>query len=269
MRTERGARTISIGTNTLASSIILVCRRKDENVITTTRREFINSLRQEIPIALRKLQQGNIAPVDLAQAVIGPGMSVFSRYKQVLEADGAKMTIRTALALINQVLDEFLTEQEGDYDSDTRWAVAWYEQNGHNQASYGIAETLSKAKNTSVEGLVEAGILEARAGKVRLLNRDELKKDWSPEKDKRFTTWEATHYLIKVLEGDGEQDAAELLSNLGSNAEAARDLAYRLYSICERKGWAQEALGYNMLVVAWPHLKDLASKIQPLQQTFL
>jgi putative DNA methylase len=194
-------------------------------------------------------------------------MAVFSRYKQVLEADGTPMRVRTALALINQALDEFLAEQEGEYDGDTRWALAWYEQYGHEQGPYGVAETLSKAKNTSVEGLVEAGFLEARAGKVRLLRRDQLDPNWNPQKDKRPTAWEACQHLIYALEKGGEQGAAALLSNLGILSEAARDLAYRLYTVCERKGWAQDALGYNMLVVAWPRLKEYArAKEQSNQQ---
>ncbi len=175
MRTERSARSVSQGTNALASSVLLVCRPRLNSASTITRRDFWAELKRELPSALRKLQLGNIAPVDLAQAAIGPGMAVFSRYKQVLEADGSPMRVRTALALINQALDEFLAEQEGEYDADTRWALAWYEQYGFNEGPFGVAETLSKAKNTSVGGLGEAGVLVARAGKVRLLSRTELK----------------------------------------------------------------------------------------------
>ena len=197
-------------------------------------------------------------------------MAIYSRYNAVLEADGKPMSVRTALGLINQALDEYLTEQEGEYDSDTRWALAWFEQFGHNEAAYGVAETLSKAKNTSVSGLEDAGILEARAGKVRLYRRDELNTDWDPKKDKRLTAWESAAHLIYALENGGEKSAAELLANLGSVAEVARDLAYRLYTVCERKGWAQDALGYNMLVVAWPRLKELAArKVEPSQEKLL
>jgi len=208
----------------LASSIILVCRPRSENTPPAARREFLAILKRELPPALRQLQQGSIAPVDLAQAAIGPGMAVFSRYKQVLEADGSPMRVRTALGLINQALDEYLAEQEGEYDTDTRWALAWYEQYGHEQGPYGVAETLSKAKNTSVEGLVDAGILEARAGKVRLLRRDELDPEWDPLKDKRPTAWEACQHLIHNLEKGGEQSAAALLAELGGLSETARDL---------------------------------------------
>ncbi|MCC6958027.1 MAG: DUF1156 domain-containing protein [Anaerolineales bacterium] len=258
MRTERPGRSVGLGANALASSIVLVCRPRSETKKDVTRRDFLAILKRQLPHALHQLQQGSIAPVDLAQAAIGPGMAVFSRYKQVLEADGSPMSVRTALALINQALDEFLAEQEGEYDADTRWALAWYEQYGFNEGPYGVAETLSKAKNTSVGGLEEAGVLLARAGKVRLLSRTELKEDWDPTQDKRPTAWEAVQHLIRALDTHGEQGAARLLSRLGGLGETARDLAYRLYTICERKGWAQDALGYNMLVVAWPRLKEMA-----------
>jgi putative DNA methylase len=268
VRTEAISRLRAIGANALASSIVLVCRPRPAVASTATRRDFIAALRQELPSALRQLQQGSIAPVDLAQAAIGPGMAIFSSYKQVLEADGTPMRVRTALALLNQALDEFLAEQEGEYDGDTRWALAWYEQYGHEQGPYGVAETLSKAKNTSVEGLVEAGFLEARAGKVRLLRRDELDPEWDPQKDKRPTAWEACQHLIYILEKGGEQAAAALLAKLGSLSETARDLAYRLYTVCERKGRAQDALGYNMLVVAWPRIKDQANKQSRQEKLF-
>ncbi len=273
MRTEMENRSVGQGVNALASSIVLVCRPRPQNAPSCSRREFLAALKKELAPALRELQQGSIAPVDLAQAAIGPGMAVFSRYSAVLEADGSPMSVRTALALINQALDEYLAEQEGEYDADTRWALAWFEQFGHNEAPFGVAETLSKAKNTSVNGLAEAGILEARGGKVRLLRRDELSPSprgrgargeggevWDPLHDKRPTAWEAVQHLIHALESQGEAPAAELLTKLGAFAAPARDLAYRLYTVCERKGWAQDALGYNMLVVAWPRLKELAAR---------
>ncbi len=246
--------------NSLASSIVIVCYPRPGKALSTSRRDFLAALKRELAPALRQFQQGNIAPVDLAQAAIGPGMAVFSRYKQVLEADGSPMRVRSALGLINKTLDEFLAEQEGEYDSDTRWALAWFEQYGHEQGPFGVAETLSKAKNTSVDGLVEAGFLEARAGKVRLLRRDELDPDWDPQKDKRLTAWEACQHLIYALDTGGESAAASLLSRMGALGENARDLAYRLYTVCERKGWAQDALGYNMLVVAWPRIKEQSGK---------
>lgn len=270
MRTESPGRAVARGTNALASSIVLVCRPRPENAPRITRRDFLRALKRELPDALRKLQQGNIAPVDLAQAAIGPGMAVFSRYGKVIESDGTPMRVRTALALINQTLDEFLAEQEGEFDGDTRWAVSWFEQHGMEQGPYGEAETLSVARNTSVSGLVEAGILEAKAGKVRLLKREELKADWDPETDKRSSVWEITQYLIRALETQGERGAAALLRKLGARGDATRDLAYRLYTICERKGWAQEALAYNSLVVAWPEITRLArdeSSAEPMQSS--
>ncbi len=268
LRTER-EHGLKASMNALASSIVLVCRPRAADAGSSTRREFLAALKKELPLALRKLQQGAIAPVDLAQAAIGPGMAVFSRYTTVLESDGTPMRVRAALALINQALDEFLAEQEGEYDSDTRWALAWYEQFGHNEGAYGVAETLSKAKNTSIDGLADAGILEARAGKVRLLRRDEIDIDWEPDKDKRLTAWEAAQHLIFTLDKGGEQAAGEMLSKIGALGETVRDLGYRLYTICERKGWAQEALAYNMLVVAWPRLKELASRQAPKQEKLI
>ncbi len=218
----------------------------------------MNALRQELPEALRNLQYGNIAPVDLAQAAIGPGMAVFTRYAKVIESDGSAMSVRTALGIINQVLDEVLAEQEGDFDPDTRWALAWFEQFGTQEGPFGVAETLSKAKNTAVGGLVEAGIVKARGGKVQLLGRSDLPRNWDPAADKRLTVWETTQHLIRRLDQDGESGAAALLNKLGGIGETARELAYRLYAICERKKWAEEALAYNGLVIAWPELTKLA-----------
>lgn len=198
MRTERPSG-VKVAVNALASSIILVCRPRPDDAPITTRRDFLRLLKQELPAALRDLQRGNIAPVDLAQASIGPGMAIFSRHKQVLEADGSTMRVRTALALINQALDEYLAEQEGEYDADTRWALAWYEQFAFNEGPFGDAETLSKAKNTSVGGMVEAGILAARGGKVRLIDRADLRDDWNPEGDTRLTVWEVVQDRKSVV----------------------------------------------------------------------
>ncbi|WMT57127.1 hypothetical protein RCV51_14045 [Truepera radiovictrix] len=261
MRTERKGRSNANSANALASSIVLVCRPRSETAPTATRREFLTALRRELPDALRNLQQGSIAPVDLAQAAIGPGMAVFSRYARVLESDGRPMPVRAALAIINGMLDEVLAEQEGEFDADTRWALAWFEQFGMNDGAYGDAETLSKAKNTAVAGMVEAGIISARAGKVRLLARSELPSDWQPRAGEEVPVWEATQHLVKRLEEGGEEKAAALLAALGSTAEVARDLAYRLYSLCERKKWAQEALAYNALVSVWPELTKLAANL--------
>jgi putative DNA methylase len=255
MRTEGDNRTVSIGRAALASSIVLVCRPRPDDAPLATRRELVGALRAELPEALRTLQQGNIAPVDLAQAAIGPGMAVFSRFAKVVEADGKAMTVRTALGLINQALDEILAEQEGDFDGDTRFAITWFEQRGLEEGAYGEADVLARAKNTSVAGMAEAGVLAQRAGKVRLLRRDELPADWDPANDARMTTWEATHHLVARLETQGEPAAAALLQRLGGGfGERAKELAYRLYMLCERKGWPSDAVGYNALVVAWPEI---------------
>lgn len=258
LHTELNTRNRSRSSNALASSIVLVCRPRPEDAPVATRREFLSALKRELPEALRQLQKGNIAPVDLAQAAIGPGMSIFSRYSKVLEADGEPMRVRTALQLINVHLDEYLSEQEGEYDADTRWALSWFEQYGMTEGPFGDAETLSKAKNTSVSGMIQAGILKAGAGRARLLKREEMDASWSPESDSRLTVWEATQYLILALESRGEAGAAVLLQKLGGHAQNARDLAYRLYSICERKSWSQEALAYNSLVMVWPRLSELS-----------
>ena len=227
-----------------------------------TRREFITALRRELPDALKKLQHGNIAPVDFAQASIGPGMAVFSRYAKVLEADGSAMRVRTALQLINQELDAYFAEQEGDLDGDTRFCVAWFEQHGMNEAAFGEADVLARAKNTSVEGLARAGVLDARAGKVRLLRRDEYPADWNPLEDSRLTVWECMQHLIRALESGGEEAAGQLSGRLGGGrSEEARALAYRLYAICERKGWAQEALAYNTLVASWGDVQTKATSL--------
>jgi len=258
IRTEQTGGLRELGRNALASSIVLVCRRRKEDAPLATRRDFTLALRRELPDALRALQAGNVAPVDLAQAAIGPGMAIFSRFDRIVETDGSRMTVRPALALINSALDHVLAEQEGDFDADTRFALTWFEQFGLGEARYGEAETLSKAKNTSVAGLVEAGFLSSRSGRVRLLSRHELAEDWDPLADDRLTVWEVTQYLIRALEQTGEESAADLLRKVGGLAEPARELAYRLYSACERKGWAQEGLAYNGLIVAWPELATLA-----------
>ena len=292
MRTELSNRMIGSGTNALASSIILVCRKRSDNAPTATRRDFVAALkgpsreereqllqekqrkelssarREEIrarlednlPAALVKLQSGNIAPVDLAQAAIGPGMAVYTRYAKVLDADGKPVPVRAALALINQVLDEALEEQEGDFDADSRWALTWFEQMGFNDGDYGVAEQLSKSKNTAVASLVEGGIVFSRSGKVRLLKPHELAIDWDPQKDKRLSVWEMLHQLIRVFDVGGENAAADLVAKLGTQAEIARELCYRLYTLCERKKRANEAMSYNALVQSWPEITRLAQE---------
>ncbi len=240
--------------NALASSIVLVCRPRSTDAPLTTRRDFLNSLKRELPDALRALQHGNIAPVDLPQASIGPGMAIYSRYGKVVESDGSRMSVRTALALINQALDEVLSEQEGEYDAETRFAISWFEQYGTGEGSFGDADNMARARNTSVAGLRESGLVEARGGKVRLLGRNDLPDAWDPNRDTRLTVWETTQHMIRALDKQGEEGAAAILRRVLSYGDLARDLAYRLYVVCERKGWAQEALAYNSLVVAWPSI---------------
>ena len=257
MRASQAWRMRAMGANALASYIVLACRPRPADAPHAVRRSFVAELKSELPPALRRLQQGNTAPVDMAQAAIGPGMAVFTRYERVLDAEGRPLTVRQALGLINEVLDEVLAEQEGDYDSDTRFALAWFEQSGFAEGDFGVAEILSKAKVTSVEGMVDAGILASGKGKVRLLKPAELPTDWDPLNDKRLTAWDAVHHLIRALEAGGEPAAAELVGKLGSRAESARELAYRLYALCERKKRAAEALSYNGLVQSWPEIMRL------------
>jgi putative DNA methylase len=258
MRSELSNRPVASGTNALASSIVLACRPRAESASITTRKEFLSGLKNELPRALRDLQKGNIAPVDLAQAAIGPGMAVFSRYEKVLESDGSTMRVRTALGLINQTLDEVLSEQEGEFDPDTRWALAWFEQHAFDEGLYGEAEVLATAKALSVSALDETKILHSRAGKVRLLRRNELSADWNPATEHRLTVWAVTQHLIRSLDKNGETATAALASRVGGLAEIARDLAYRLYVLSERKGWAEEAGYYNSLVVSWPAIAPKA-----------
>ncbi|MHB1543735.1 MAG: DUF1156 domain-containing protein [Gammaproteobacteria bacterium] len=258
MRTEKQGRVISNDTNALASSIVLVCRPRPADAPTATRRDFLSALKAELPEALAHLQAGNIAPVDLAQAAIGPGMAVYTRYAKVLDAEGKPLSVREALALINQTLDEALAEQEGDFDADSRWALAWFEQSGFAEGEYGMAEQLSKSKNTAVAGLEEAGIVRSSRGKVRLLKPSELPADWDPLTDPRLTAWETVHHLIRILEAGGESAAAKIVAKLGANAETARELCYRLYTLCERKKRTTEALSYNALVQSWPEITRLS-----------
>jgi putative DNA methylase len=264
MRTEGDNRQVGIGNNALASSIVLVCRPRVVSTPTATRREFLAAMKAELPAALIHLQRGNIAPVDLAQAAIGPGMAVYTRYAKVIDAEGNALTVREALAFINQTLDEALAEQEGDFDADSRFAITWFDQMGFAEGEFGQANVLAQAKNTGMDGLVEAGIIRSARGKVRLLKPDELPADWDPAQDTRLTAWETVHQLVRALESGGEGAAAALVSRLGIKAEAARELAYRLYSLCERRKRAAEALSYNALVQSWPQIVELAKQVAPV-----
>lgn len=270
LRTELANRMIASGTNALASSIVLVCRPRPADAPKATRRQFLAELKRELPEALKLLQQGSIAPVDLAQASIGPGMAIYSRYAAVLESDGSPLTVRTALQLINQYLDEYLSEQEGELDEGSRWATTWFAQYQFEPGPYGEAEVLSKARNVSIESLEELGILEAKAGKVRLLRREEIAQRKEKGADSlslllASSAWLITQTLIHTLDQKGEMGAAALLASLADGGAVARDLAYRLYTLCDKKGWAQEALVYNTLVIAWPEINRLASEMKKKQ----
>jgi putative DNA methylase len=249
---------VNAGDNMLATSIVLACRKRSVTAAMATRGEFISALRNEMAPAIKILQVENIAPVDLAQSAIGPGIGIFSRYSKVIEADGQPMAVRTALSLINEVLAEVLSGEESELDADTRFALTWFEQFGHNPGAFGDADTLAKAKNTTVAGVVESGIATSRDGKLRLLERKEMSGTWSPVTDSRLTVWETTQHLIRALE-QSELDASELLKKTGSGfGDKARQLAYLLYGICDRKKWANEGSAYNMLIAAWPEIEKLA-----------
>lgn len=246
--------------NALASYIVLACRPRPAAAPQTDRRSFIAELKRELPTAVRYLQQGNIAPVDFAQAAIGPGMAIYSRYARILESSGRAMTVRSALSLINQTLTGVLSEQVDEFDGDTRWAIAWFDQHGFDDGDFGTAEVLSKAKVTSVGGLQQAGVIQSKGGRVRLLKPEELPGEWDPHRDARLTVWEMTHHLVRIYvdEKAGDEATAALLEKLGSGGESARDLAYRLFAICERRKWSREAQMYNALVLGWPEVSRLA-----------
>lgn len=252
-----------MGTNALASSIVLVCRKRPADAPQVTRRSFIAELKRELRPALQKLQRSNIAPVDLAQSAIGPGMGVYSRYARVLEADGSPMTVRSALQIINQELDVYFNEQDGELDPNSRFCVDLYTQSAFNDMKFGDADTLARAKNTSVAALVGKGVLYAQKGLVHLLTREEL-----PEKvnDREETIWLLCQQLTRAMETGGVTACAEIVRDMfGSNAERAKDLAYRLYTIAERKGWAQEGYAYNALVIAWPEIQSAAAQMQAVK----
>lgn len=262
MRTERPGRTIEIGTNALASSIVLVCRKRDPDAQTISRREFIRELKEVLPESLRDMTRGSkgrspVSAVDLAQAIIGPGMAVFSKYAAVLEADGRPMSVHTALTLINS----YLPGDPDEFDADTRFCLAWFEEYGWNRGSFGQADVLARAKGTSVDHLVLAGVAESGGGVVRLLTSADYPADWSPARDKIVPVWEATHQLIRALRADGEFGAGRLLAAMPERGELIRQLAYRLYTLCDRKGWAEEARTYNELLDAWSGIEQASYEI--------
>ncbi|MCY4457049.1 MAG: hypothetical protein OXB90_03750, partial [Acidimicrobiaceae bacterium] len=270
LRTENKSRLTAQAANALASSIVLACRPRAMSAALATRGEFMGALRSELPEAVRLLQSGNIAPVDMAQSTIGPGIKVFSRYARVLEADGSSMSVSVALRIINDVLGEILDGEEAELDRDTRFALGWFAQYGYNPGPSGDADSVARAKNTSLAGIKESGIGEARQGEFRLFERGELAEDWSPVDDPRLTVWEALQYLVAALERS-ESEAAELLRQLGGYADRARQLAYVLYQKANDKGWTTEAGAYNALIIAWPNLATAAAtnSASTNQQTLL
>ncbi|WP_313209925.1 DUF1156 domain-containing protein [Stutzerimonas nitrititolerans] len=259
MRTEREGRTISSGTNTLASSIVLVCRKRAADAPTISRRDFIRELNTTLPEALADMTRGGInspvAPVDLSQAIIGPGMEVFSKYSAVMEANGKPMSVRTALQLINRFIGE------DDFDHDTQFCLAWFEQHGWAEGKYGDADVLARAKGTSVGGLIEAGVVDSAGGDLRLLKWAEMPRDWSPENDSRLAVWEGLHQLIRALNQDGESAAGALLARMPDKTASLNALMYRLYTLCERQGWAEEARAYNELQGAWAGIEQASQEI--------
>lgn len=263
-RSEKGGRMVSVGTNALASSIVLSLRPRPKGAPTTDRRGFIAALEDELPGALRKLQQGQIAPVDLPQAAIGPGMAVFSRYGAVIEADGKKMTVRAALVRINEILDQVLNEQEGDFDSTSRFAIAWYRQHGYGMGKFGDADNLARARNTSVDVMDRDEILVSRAGAVQLTKPANLPWDYDVLKDSHTSNWEALHHLIKVLEQDGIAPAGDFLQAALSrpdravDADLVKELAHLLFRIAEGNAWVKDALSFNNLVTSWPEILEVA-----------
>ena len=262
MRSERGGRMISVGTNALASSIVLSLRPRPQDAPTTDRRDFIATLQAELPDALRNLQQGAIAPVDLPQAAIGPGMAVFSRYAGVIEPDGSKMTVRSALARINEILDQVLSEQEGDFDPTTRFAIAWYRGNGYTAGTFGDADNLARARNTAVATLDRDEVLTSRAGKVTLLKPSDLRDDYDVLSDDHTSTWEALHHTIRLLESDGVPAAGAFLADAESRDDGAvegdlvKELAFLLYSVAEKNGWTKDAISFNAIATSWPEIVD-------------
>lgn len=268
MRTEFSSRMVASGTNALASSIVLSLRPRTASAAQVDRRGFIASLEAELPDALRRLQQGSIAPVDLPQAAIGPGMAVFSRYSAVLEPDGKKMTVRSALARINEILDQVLNEQEGDFDATTRFAVAWYRQHGYGVGKFGDADNLARARNTSVDMMDRDEILTSRAGNVQLIKPSDLSWDYDVLKDMHTSNWEALHHLIKVMERDGIGPAGEFLQAAltrpdgAVDADLVKELAHLLFRIAEGNGWTKDALSFNTLVTTWPEIVEVARRVK-------
>lgn len=272
-RSELGNRMMAKDMNALASSIVLSLRPRPEGAPMADRRGFIAALEAELPDALRKLQQGQIAPVDLPQAAIGPGMAVYSRYSGVIENDGSKMTVRSALTRINEILDHVLAEQEGDFDATTRFAIAWYRQHGYGIGKFGDADSLARARNTSVVVMDREAILTSRAGNVQLLKPADLPSEYDVLRDGHTSSWEALHHLIKIVDHDGIASAGDFLQTALSRADGAvdadlvKELAHLLFRIAEGNGWTKDALSFNNLVTSWPEVLEASRAVrQPAQE---
>ncbi len=266
MRTELGNRMIGMGSNALASSIVLVCRKRDPDATSISRRDFQRELRDEMPEALAtmiggKLGASPIAPVDLAQAAIGPGMAIYSKYTAVLEADGTPMPVHNALVMINKAVEDFLNPNGAGFDADTLFCSAWFDQLGWGTGKFGEADTLARAKGTSVDGVAHSGVVESGGGKVRLLRWDEYPRDWDPTQDNRTPVWEAIHQMIRALNQQDESAAGALLARMPERGDQIRQLAYHLYTLCERKKWADDARAYNELIAAWHGIVAAAHEI--------
>ena len=269
VRTEGPGRLIAKGTNALANSVVLVCRKKEDTAESITRAEFIRALKRELPPAIADLQAANVSPADMPQSAIGPGMGVFSRCKAVLEADDSPMTVKTALQMINAELDEYLGGVQGEFDPDTRFAINWFEQNGMGEGDYGVADNLARARGIAVESVKQAGIIESQAGRVRILKRDELDPEWEPKTDTRKAVWECLQHLVRSHEQDGvSYNTALLLRKIIEKADAVKDLAYCLYDICANKRQdAKEAMAYNALIADWQELTREAAAIVDIRGT--
>jgi putative DNA methylase len=255
-----------MNSNALASSIVLVCRQRPDANKSISRRAFQRELNSILPDALDEMTKGSgddispVAPVDLSQAIIGPGMAVFSKYPSILEADGSSMGVKTALQLINK----FLAEE--DFDADSQFCLSWFQQYGWKEGVFGGADTLARAKGTSVDGVKSAGVIESGSGKVRLLKWTEYPSDWDPRTDTRLPIWESLHHLIRLLKKGGAGEAAKVLSMVKTQAESIRQLAYRLYTLCERQGWAEDARAYNELVTSWSSIEEAAAQVVSPEQ---
>ena len=267
VRTETSTRSTGLRKNALTNSVVLVCRKREDDATVISRAEFVRLLKHEMPEDIKKLQTANIAPADMPQSSIGPGIGIFSRYSNVLEADDTPMDVKTALSLINQELWEFIGGSTGEFDPETRFAVTWFEQNGYKKGEFGIANNIALAQGIAVDSVKHAGIVESSAGKVRILRREELSEDWDPAGDVRLTIWECLQHLVRIHENEGEEGAALLIRKLGGDtADSVKKLAYYIHGICsDKRKDADEAASYNALMAVWGDLTRMAATVKDIQ----